>query len=69
MRELVLEAFVEKGFLPPKEVAHWRAPRRDDFLQPRAGEVVSFFAFHERGLGYPMHWFLRGLHNEWGLEL
>ena len=27
MRELVLEAFAEKGFLSPKEVAHWRAPR------------------------------------------
>ena len=32
-------------------------------------EVVSFFVFHERGLGYPTHWFLRGLLNEWGLEL
>ena len=37
--------------------------------QPRADEVVSFLAFHERGLGYPTHWFLRGLLNEWGLEL
>ena len=25
------------------------------FPQPRAGEVVSFLAFHECGLGYPMH--------------
>ena len=31
--------------------------------------MVSFLTFHERGLGYPAHWFLRGLHNEWGLEL
>ena len=31
--------------------------------------MVSFFAFHERGLGYPAHWFLHGLLNEWGLEL
>ena len=50
-------------------MAHWRAPGREDFPQPRAGEVVSFLAFHERGLGYPAHWFLRGLLNEWGLEL
>ena len=69
MRESVLEAFAEKGFLPPKEVAYWRAPGREDFAQPQAGEVVSFLAFHERGLGYPAHWFLRGLLNEWGLEL
>ena len=38
-------------------------------LQPWANEVVSFLAFNERGLGYPAHWFLRGLLNEWGLEL
>ena len=69
MRESVLAAFAEKGFLPPKEVAHWRAPRREDFPQPRAGEVVSFLAFHERGFGYPAHWFLRRLLNEWGLKL
>ena len=31
--------------------------------------MVSFLTFHERGLGYPTHWFLRGLLNEWGLEL
>ena len=31
--------------------------------------MVSFLIFHERGLGYPAHWFLRGLLNEWGLEL
>ena len=69
MRESVLAAFAKKGFLPLKEVAHWRAPRREDFLQPWASEGVSFLAFHERGLGYPAHWFLRGLLNEWGLEL
>ena len=64
MRESVLKAFTVKGFLPPKEVAHWRAPAGEDFLQPLASEVVSFLAFHERGLGYPAHWFLRGLLNE-----
>ena len=31
--------------------------------------MVSFLTFHERGLGYPAHWFLCGLLNEWGLEL
>ena len=49
--------------------AHWRAPVGDAFPRPRDGEVVSFLAFHERGLGYPAHWFLRGLLNEWGLKL
>ena len=55
MSELVLKSFAVKGFLPPKEVAHWRAPRREEFPQPRPGEVVSFLAFHERGLAYPVH--------------
>ena len=59
--ESVLEAFAVKGFLPPKEVAHWRAPGREDFPQPWADEVVSLLALHERRLGYPTQWFLRGL--------
>ena len=69
MRKLVLEAFIKKGFLPPQEVAHWRVPGREEFPQPRPNEVVSFLTFHECGLGYPAHWFLRGLLNEWRLEL
>ena len=64
-----MKAFAMKGILPPKEMAHQRAPRREEFPQARPGEVVSFLAFHERGLGYPTHWFLRGLLNVWGLEL
>ena len=69
MRKSVLEAFVKKGFLPPQDVAHWRVPGREEFLQPRPDEVVSFLTFHGHGLGYPAHWFLCGLLNEWGLEL
>ena len=68
--EEVLVAFTEKGLLPSKEVAHWRAPAPGEVvLQPRANEVVSFLAFHEHGLGYPAHFFLHGLLNKWGLEL
>ena len=70
MDEAVLAAFIEKGLLPPKEVVHWRAPVLGEAIpRPWANELVSFLAFHERGLGYPMQWFLRGLLNEWGLEL
>ena len=68
--KVVLAAFAEKGLLPPKEVAHWRAPAPGEaVLRPWFNEVVSFLAFHKHGLGYPTHWFLRGLLNEWGLEL
>ena len=55
VRESVLKAFAAKGFLPPKEVAHWRALGREEFPQPQPNEVVSFLAFHECGLGYPAH--------------
>ena len=65
----MLEAFVTKGFLPPQEVAHWRVPEKEEFPQPRPDKVVSFLTFHERGLGYPTHWSLRGPLNEWRLEL
>ena len=65
----MLESFVEKGFLPPQEVAHWRVPGEEESPRPRPDEVVSFLTFHEHGLGYPVHWFLRGLLNEWRLEL
>ena len=69
VRKSVLEAFVQKGFLSPQEVAHWRVPGGEEFPQPHPNEVVSFLTFHEHGLGYPTHWFLRGLLNKWHLEL
>ena len=69
MRESVLKSFIVKGFLLPKEVAHWRVPGMEECPQPWPNEVVSFLTFHERGFGYPAHWFLRRLLNEWGLEL
>ena len=50
-------------------MAHWRVPRKEEFPQPRSNKVVSFLTFHEHGLGYTAHWFLRGLLNESGLEL
>ena len=63
--EEVLAAFAEKGWLPLKEVAHWRAPALGEVVpRTQADEVTSFLTFHERGLGYPSHWFLRGLLNE-----
>ena len=66
----MLATFIEKGLLPPKEVAHWRAPVLGEaVLQPWADEVMSFLAFHEHGLGYPVQWFLCGLLNKWALEL
>lgn len=50
-------------------MAYWRPPEPGvSVLQPWLEEVVSFLAFHKRGLGYPAHWFLCRLLNDWGLE-
>ena len=38
---------MEKGLLPPKEVAGWRATAGDAFLLPWLDEVVMFIDFHE----------------------
>ena len=65
-----MAAFTEKGLLLSKEVAYWRAPAPGEVVpQPPTDEVISFLAFHECRLGYPVHWFLCGLLNKWGLEL
>jgi hypothetical protein len=33
---------------------------------PEVDEIMSFLAFHDRGLRFPVHPFLLGLLNEWG---
>jgi hypothetical protein len=44
--------FTEKGLLPPKAVAHWRAPPAEhEEPQPEAYEIMSFLVFHKRGNG------------------
>ncbi|RLN19608.1 putative retrotransposon protein [Panicum miliaceum] len=64
-----LQDFTENGLLPQKAVVHWRAPLAEhEEPQPEADQIVSFLAFHERGLGYPGHLFLRGVLNKWEVE-
>ena len=56
MDEAVLADFTVKGLLSSKEVAYWRAPTLGEVVsQPWADEVISFLAFHERGLRHPAH--------------
>ena len=40
---------MDKGLLPPKEVAGWRAATGDIFLFLQPSEAVSFTDFHEHG--------------------
>jgi hypothetical protein len=44
-------------------------PVEHEELHPDPDKVVSFLAFHERGLGYPTHPFLLSLLNRWEVEL
>jgi hypothetical protein len=70
MEESQLKDFAMKGLLPPKVVAHWRAPPAEhEEPHPEEDEFVSFLAFHERGLRYSAHPFLLGLLNKWKVEL
>ena len=48
--EVKLLRLMEKGRLPPKVVAGWRAATGDAFLLPRLDEAVTFIDFHEQGL-------------------
>ena len=37
--------------------------------RPRDGYIMSFVAFHERGLGLPADWFMWALPHYYGVEL
>jgi hypothetical protein len=60
-----LEELVEEGLLHPiTDVAtpEWITPEEGlDVPNPPMGYVLSFMAFHERGLGIPVSQFLRML--------
>jgi hypothetical protein len=48
----------------------WRVPPSDHREPtPLEGYVVSFVAFHERGLGMPPSWFMRALLHYYKVEL
>jgi len=68
--EAWLEELAKSGTIPPKAVAHWRAPRgMDNVPHPKHNEDITFHAFYERGLGHPANPFLLRSLEEWGLEL
>ena len=67
--EAKLQRLVEKGVLPPKEVAGWRAAAGDVLPFPLLNETVSFTDFHEHGFTILELDFLRGFHREYGVQL
>jgi hypothetical protein len=68
-----LEELVRDGFLRPRASQtqpEWRMPPSDHREPaPSEGYVVSFVAFHERGLGVPPSHFMRALLHYYKVEL
>jgi hypothetical protein len=71
--ERKLEELVHDGLLRPRASRtqpEWRVPS-SDHREPALpeGYVVSFVAFHERGLGVPLSHFMRALLHYYKVEL
>jgi hypothetical protein len=71
--EMKLEELVRDGLLRPRASRtqpEWRVPPSDHREPaPPEGYVVSFMAFHERGLGVPPSRFMRALLHYYKVEL
>jgi hypothetical protein len=71
--ERKLEELVRDGLLRPRaswNQPEWRVPPSDHREPaPPEGYVVSFVAFHERGLGMPPSRFMRVLLHYYKVEL
>ena len=58
--EAELNKLVEAGILPDRITARWRPALDEPFPMPHTNEAVVFDYFW-RGLGFPVHPFLRDL--------
>ena len=65
-----LKKLSKLGLLPAPEMEVWRPlPREHRFPQPSHGEFVLFEDFVMRGVGLPVHSFLRDLCMYWNISL
>lgn len=65
-----LEAMAQGGLLPPAELVVWRAPAPGErYPQPYEGEIVVFEDYFLRGVGIPVHNFLRDLCIFWAISI
>jgi hypothetical protein len=71
--EKKLQELMRDGLLRPRtsrDLPEWRVPpasHREPV--PPEGYMVSFVAFHERGLGVPPSRFMRAIPHYYGVEL
>ena len=61
MGEAELNRLVEAGVLPDRVTARWWPTLGEPFPMPHTDEAVVFEDYFWRGLGFPVHPFLRDL--------
>ena len=59
--EAELNRLVEAGVLPDRATAGWRPALGESFPMPHTDEAVVFEDYFWRGLGFPVHPFLRDI--------
>ena len=68
-REAELERLVEAGVLPDRITAGWRPTSGEPYPMPHTDEAIVFEDYFWRGLGIPVHPFLRDLLEFWRVSL
>ena len=69
MGEAELNKMVAAGVLPDRITAGWRLASGEPFPMPNIDEAVVFEDYFWRGLGFPVHPFLRDLLEFWSISL
>ena len=70
MKEAALTKLRTDGYLPPADRLPTRAPSSKEVLpEPRNNERVLFVKSVYRGLGFPLHDFVRGLLYAYGVQI
>ena len=69
MGEAEHNRLVEAGILPNRATAGWWLALGESFPMPHTDEVVVFEDYFLRGLGFPVHPFLRDLLELWVVSL
>ena len=69
MGEAELNRMVAAGVLPDRVPAGWRPAHGEPFLTPHTDEAIVFEDYFWRGLGFPVHPFLRELLEFWAISL
>ena len=67
--EAKLDRLVEAGVLLDRVTAGWWPASGEPFPMPHTDEVVVFEDYFWRGLGFPIHTFLRDLLEFWAISL